>query len=174
MAGSCARVCVLVASRHLTHVCVCVVWARVPQHKLAFCVARRYFPFREGHLWLDISNDMAKERVNNIRADLLQVERELDAMYHEALAAQHEQHEYVMAAQCAACRSLRFSLACVGGCGCRIVSGKDGAMQESDDKFFETIRMQKAGEEAAFLLSQSQNPVARAKARAARARSRVG
>ena len=60
------------------------------------------------------------------------------------------------------------------GCGCRIVSGKDGAMQESDDKFFETIRMQKAGEEAAFLLSQSQNPVARAKARAARARSRVG
>ena len=150
------------------------MWARVPQHKLAFCVARRYFPFREGHLWLDISNDMAKERVNNIRADLLQVERELDAMYHEALAAQHEQHEYVMAAQCAACRSLRFSLACVGGCGCRIVSGKDGAMQQSDEKFFETIRMQKAGEEAAFLLSQSQNPVARAKARAARARSRVG
>ena len=47
-------------------------------------------------------------------------------------------------------------------------------MQESDEQFFETIRMQKAGEEAAFLLSQSQNPVARAKARAARARSRVG
>ena len=65
------------------------------QHKLAFCVARRYFQFREGHLWLDLSEEMAAARVNLIKADLLQVEKELDASYNEAMAAQAEQHECV-------------------------------------------------------------------------------